>query len=166
MTSRAIASRINLVVAALNDRPKGQLDFIRSQRLSSQSDWRSISRRCQREGDQKAGWEFQQSNLRQNTEFLKKTVHNKPNPSILERGAILSRNHLVQWISADDLDIDCGLADGLILGLQQTFSFGLDAGAQADLMVVRFVWRVSHVDWRVLRVTDFSFGLFWNNDGD
>src|SRR6478672_7354556 len=27
-------------------------------------------------------------------------------------------------------------------------------------------WRVLHVDWRVLRVTKFSFGLFWNRNGD
>jgi hypothetical protein len=31
---------------------------------------------------------------------------------------------------------------------------------------VCFVWRVWQVDWHVLLVTEFSFGLFWRHDSD
>jgi len=31
---------------------------------------------------------------------------------------------------------------------------------------VTFVWHVLQVDWRVLLVTEFSFGLFWRHDSD
>jgi hypothetical protein len=31
---------------------------------------------------------------------------------------------------------------------------------------VAFVWRIWRVDWRVLLVTEFSFGLFWRHDSD
>src|SRR5213593_1985787 len=33
-------------------------------------------------------------------------------------------------------------------------------------MTIGFVWRVWQVDWRVLRVTDLSIGLFWIHDRD
>src|ERR1043165_1398505 len=31
---------------------------------------------------------------------------------------------------------------------------------------VRFAWRVWQVDWHILLVTEFSFGLFWRHDID
>ena len=31
---------------------------------------------------------------------------------------------------------------------------------------VRFAWRVWQVDWHILLVTEFSFGLFWRYDRD
>src|SRR6266567_9170134 len=48
----------------------------------------------------------------------------------------------------------------------ETLSFYQSAVASRSPSDVRFVWRVWQVDWHVLLVTEFSFGLFWRHDSD